>query len=277
MRNILSKIYFHPIFLVTVLIFILIGKFRFISYFMLLIIIHELGHIVTSMCFNWNIDKIIILPFGGLTKYNEIINRPLKEELIVAIMGVIVQMIFYLLIKDRIDYKYFSLINYFIIIFNLIPIYPLDGSKILNVFFNKITSFKNSLLLTIIVSYILIILLSIILLKFNKLILLVISSLLIEVNKMYKNRKLIFNKFLLERYLGEFKFKKEKTINNIDNMKRDYRHVFYILGRYYTEKFFLRKMFDIKGKMWYYFKRVGPLPTTTQKRFKTFMYLNGES
>lgn len=249
MKNILSKIYFHPLFLLTTLIFVMIGKFRFMSYFMLIIIIHEMGHIITSMCFKWNIDKIIILPFGGLTKYNEIINRPLIEELMVSISGVIIQMIFYIIIRDRIDYKYFNLINYFILVFNLIPIYPLDGAKILNVVFNKITTFKNSILLTVIVSYIFLIFVLIKFVNINKLILLVLSFLLIEVNKLYKDRKLIFNKFLLERHLGEFKFKKRKTINSVDKMKRDYRHLFYVNNKYLTENYFLSKMFDIKSNL----------------------------
>ena len=161
MKNILNKIYFHPIFLFTLLIFILIGRFRFIVYFMMLILVHELGHILMSLFFKWKIDKIIILPFGGLTKYNEMINRPLIEEFLVSISGILLQLIFYKFIHNYIDYKYFKFINCFIIIFNLIPIYPLDGSKILNVFFNKITSFKNSILLTVMVSYICIIILSI--------------------------------------------------------------------------------------------------------------------
>ena len=105
MKNILNKIYIHPIFIITLFIFILIGEFRFITYFMLLILVHELGHLFISLLFKWNIDKIIILPFGGLTKYNEIINRPLIEEFLVAISGIILQLTFYNFIKYYIDYK----------------------------------------------------------------------------------------------------------------------------------------------------------------------------
>ena len=249
MKNILNKIYIHPLFIMTLFIFISIGYFRFLIYFMSLILVHELGHILISLLFKWNIDKIIILPFGGLTKYNEIINRPLIEEFLIAISGIIFQIIFYLLVKDFIDYEYFSFINYFIILFNLIPIYPLDGSKILNIFFNIITSFKNSLVLTIIISYIFIIIFSLLFFNINKIIAFVLIFLMLEVNRLYKERKELFNKFLLERYLNEFKFKKKKTINNVDKMKKDYRHLFYIDGRYLTENYFLKKMFDIRGNL----------------------------
>ena len=249
MKNILNKIYLHPLFLLTLLIFMLIGRVRFIIYFMLLILVHELGHILMSLIFNWKIDKIIVLPFGGITKYNEIINRPLIEEFFVAISGILMQIIFYKFIHDYINYRYFSFINYFIIIFNLIPIYPLDGSKILNVFFNKITNFKNSILFTVIVSYVSIIILSLLLFNINKLLFMLFIFLFIEVNKYYKEKDLIFNKFLLERYLNNIKFRKEKIINNASKMKKDYRHLFYIDNKYMTENTFLKKMFDFKGKL----------------------------
>ena len=249
MKNILNKIYLHPLFLINLLIFISIGYFRFITYFMLLIVVHELGHILVSLIFKWNIEKIIILPFGGLTKYNEMINRPLIQEFLIAISGILFQIIFYITLKKYINYEYFKFINYFIIIFNILPIYPLDGSKTLNVLFNVVTTFKNSILLTVIVSYMTIIILSLLLFNTNKLLFMMFIFLFIEVNKYYKEKDLIFNKFLLERYLNELKFKKEKVINNVVKMKKDYRHLFYIDNKYMTESTFLKKMFDIKSNL----------------------------
>ena len=183
-----------------------------------------------SILFRWDIDKIVILPFGAMIKYNELINRRLLEEFLIAISGVIFQYIFFLILKDIINYKYFSFINYFIIIFNLIPIYPLDGSKILNVIFNKITTFRNSILLTLIISYICILILSFILFK--------------ETTKLYNEKEAIFNKFLLERNLYEFKFKHKKTINSVMKMKKDYKHLFKINNKYVTEKYYLKNKFD---------------------------------
>ncbi len=248
MKNILNKIYFHPLFLICVLVFTLMGYFKFISYFMVVIIIHELGHILISQLFKWNIEKIIILPFGGLTKFNEIINRPLIEEFLISISGILFQLFFLILTKRYIKYDYFIVINYFIIMFNLIPIYPLDGSKILNVIFNKITSFKNSMLLTVIISYIFIIIFSIYFIRINNLITLVLIFLLIEVNKLYKERSELFNKFLLERYLKELKFKRVKTVKSVNEMKKDYRHLFYIDNKYLTEKYLLKNIFDYEKR-----------------------------
>lgn len=244
MRNILTKIYFHPLFIITTFIFILIGKFRFISYFMMLILVHELGHILVSLYYKWNIEKVIILPFGGLTKYKIFINHKVREEFFVSIAGITFQIIFYIFINKIVHYKYFSVMNYFIIIFNLIPIYPLDGSKIMSSIISKITSYKNSLKICSTVSYIFLILILILSFNINKLFILVLIFLLIETIKLSKNINYIFNRFLLERYLNNFKFKKRKIIKRIDEMKLDYTHIFNINNKFITEKEILHKMFD---------------------------------
>lgn len=248
MKKYLNKISVHPFFIILAFIFILLGKFRFILYYTLLVLIHELGHLITAIIFKWDIDKILILPFGCLIKFNMPINTSLKEEFIISINGVLIQFIFFLLTNSFIDYKYYSLINYFIIIFNLLPIYPLDGSKIINVILNYISSFYNSLNITIIISYIFIFI-SLYTIKLNKLSMFIIYLLFMEVKKLNKNKKNIFNKFLLERYLYKYNFKKEKIINNIKKMKKEYRHIFYIDKHYETEYKILKKMFDFKRNM----------------------------
>lgn len=246
MKKYLNKIKIHPIFIIVVFVFTLIGRFEFILYYTLLILIHEIGHITISIIFKWNVESVVILPFGGLIKFRELINKPLIEEFLICISGIIFQFIFYILIKDYISYNYFSLINYFIIIFNLIPIYPLDGSKIINVFLNYITSFYNSLNITITLSYIFINLITLYFFDVNRIVYIVLFFLIKEVNKLNKDKKNIFNKFLLERYLNNFNFKKRKIIKNIKNMKKDYKHLFLNNNTYKTEREILKKMFDNK-------------------------------
>lgn len=248
MKSILNKIYIHPLFLLVCLLFILLGRFRIICYFMLLITIHELGHILTGLFFKWKINRIIILPFGCLTKFDIDINTRLLEEFMVSISGIMFQYIFFIIIRDNMSY-YFSFINYFLLVFNMLPIYPLDGSKILNIFLNITTNFYNSLYISTYISFIVIIIINILMFNRNKLVLLITIFLLIETIKNYKNIKLLFNKFLLERYIKKYRFNRFKTINNVYKMKKDYRHIFYIDNKCITEYTFLSKMFDNKGEM----------------------------
>ncbi len=83
----------------------------------------------------------------------------------------------------------------------------------------------------------------------NKLVIFVSIFLIIETLKNYKNIDSIFNKFLLERYLKKYKFKRSKMIKNVHEMKKDYKHLFYSNNKYITEYSFLLKMFDINEKV----------------------------
>ena len=249
MKNILNKIYIHPLFIFILFIFILLGRFRIICYFMILIVIHELGHVLTGIYFKWKINKIIILPFGCLTKFDIDINTRLIEEFIVSISGVIFQYTFYLIISRFITYYYFSYINYFLIIFNLLPIIPLDGSKILSVLLNKKINFYTSLYVSSIISIIFIIIFNILLFNINKLIVIVSIFLFIETLNNYKSIKYVYNKFLIERYIKKYNFKRSIIINNVHKMRKEYRHIFLLNNKYTTERIFLSKMFDFNGKV----------------------------
>ena len=47
-----------------------------------------------GVIFKWNIEKVILLPFGALTIFNEDLNRRMFEEFLIVIMGPLFQIIF---------------------------------------------------------------------------------------------------------------------------------------------------------------------------------------
>ena len=105
--------------------------------------IHELGHILVGCTLSWKIKKIKILPFGGITIFENPINIPLKQEFLVSISGVMFQTLGSFILSKFYDKTLFINIHYTLLIFNLLPIFPLDGSKIWNVFFNYFLPFKK--------------------------------------------------------------------------------------------------------------------------------------
>ncbi len=229
------------------------GLFKNFVYFSLLIAIHELGHFIGAKIMKWKVKKIILLPFGGITIFNEFLSKSLYEEFIILILGPLFQIIFYFL------YSYIFGFNvllhnyhYALLFFNILPIFPLDGYKLLNICINKFYSFKTSHLLTIIISVLITSLVFIInLYNLNFIMLLAIIFLIIKNIEEFINHNLIFNKFLLERYLYSINLKKSKIIksNNLKKMMREYKHIFYYNNKYETEKSFLKKKFDIKHKL----------------------------
>lgn len=230
----------HPLFYLVAFVCFITANFKNFIIFSAIIIVHELGHILGAIIFKWKIDKIILLPFGGITIFQEDIDKSLKEEFIIAILGPLLQLTFYFLYRNNQIFNYYNLI---ILLFNLLPIYPLDGSKIVNILFNKFISFKKSHIVTIIISLLtlVIIILSI---RYNILLYLILLFIVLEVFKEITKHNYYFNRFLLEKYLYNYNYKNKKIINNIKKMKKQTNHIFKINSKYYTEREIMRNLFD---------------------------------
>lgn len=197
--------------------------------------------------YKWNIKKITIYPFGGVCLLDEEIDKPLFEEFIITAAGPLFQEILFIIIVflykfniiDTYIFNLFKNYNITILVFNLLPIIPLDGSKLLNILINKIFNFRLSYFLNIIIS---IIFLSIFFIIFKKdssyyLILIFLMS---QILYYYKNRYIIFNRFILERSLRKKDFTKYKKINSIKKMYRNKKHLFKRNGTYITENNYMR-------------------------------------
>jgi len=240
MKNIFK---IHPLYYLVAFLSIITGLFKDFIYITILIFIHEVGHTIGALFYKWNIKKIIILPFGGITIFNEYINKSLKEEFVILILGPLFQILFYfILCFFNIESTLITNYHYSLLLFNLLPIIPLDGSKLLNIILNKITNFKLSHMLTIYVSILTIIFL---LIKNKNMVLyIIIFFILLKVIKEYREHKYIFNIFFFKSYNYDLIFKRKKIIKGIklNKMKKEYKHIFYD-NKYYTEKEVLKRYF----------------------------------
>ncbi len=217
-----------------------------------LISIHEIGHFLTAKYFGFDIDKIYFYPYGGISKFHLKMNVSLNKELIILIMGPLFQFLAYFilmnfnfLIHDRL---LITSIHYSILVFNLLPIYPLDGGKLLNILLNYKFSFKFSLRGVILFSYFMVFLLFFYFLKkeFTLNIFLMLSFLIYKIREEDGKRNYYYEKFLLERYLYHYNFKKRQKISSLNHLYRDRIHVIKGKDRYYTEKEALHKKFSRK-------------------------------
>jgi len=145
MKNIYPKITFHPLLLFFALLAIFTAHFQQFLTFMLIIFIHECGHLLFAFLFHWKIEKIIFLPFGGMIKFHEKLNRPIYQEFLIVLGGPLFQILF--------SFVYPTIYHIPLLIFNLLPIYPLDGSKILLLIFNVCFSYYQSYVFLVIFSY----------------------------------------------------------------------------------------------------------------------------
>lgn len=118
------------------------------------VVLHELGHALTAKHFGINTKKITLFPIGGMTSLDKIPKSP-KQEFLVVIAGplvnVIIAILFYLIlpIQELINMNfteslesfsnlsaqnfllYLFIVNVGLVIFNIIPAFPMDGGRIL--------------------------------------------------------------------------------------------------------------------------------------------------
>lgn len=225
------KVKIHNSTYIFLLLSFLSGYFEYIFLFLITIAIHELGHAIFASIINFKYSNIIIYPFGGITIYDEDLNTKTNIELFVLIGGIIFQLLFFILIYFLFNnglitehvYLIIKKINYLLISFNFMPIIPLDGGKLLNIILDKVFNYRLSSIISIIISIFSILFFIIYKRTYFSILLTIflIKCIYIEII----NLKYRFNRFILERYINNYSFKKIKIINNINKLKRDYYHI----------------------------------------------------
>jgi Zn-dependent protease len=104
------------------------------------VLLHELGHSVVALSYKIPVRRITLFLFGGIAEIGAEPPSPIAEFLI-AIAGPIVSLILAILFTlaehtvVRITplygfVKYLAYINFALVLFNLIPGYPLDGGRV---------------------------------------------------------------------------------------------------------------------------------------------------
>ena len=137
-------------------------------------ILHELGHLFMGLLLGLKPEKIDLIPMGlavsfkvNISDFNKKKKRgnvEVLKEIFIAIAGPVVNLIILILalifIKDEMLKNLIVYANLLIFMFNLLPIYPLDGGRILNgilhIFVGKREamklSYNISMIITIIVT-----------------------------------------------------------------------------------------------------------------------------
>lgn len=116
----------------------------FVLLLFLCVVLHEFGHAIAAKGYGINTPDITLLPIGGVARLERIPEEP-KQELVIAIAGPLVNVIIaaclYLVIgarghvvaalqsEDMLVRIY--LINLLLVLFNLLPAFPMDGGRVL--------------------------------------------------------------------------------------------------------------------------------------------------
>ena len=130
---------------VFLIIFYFTKQIEIYAMIMFFALIHELGHLLAGLLLGMKPEKIELMPFGVSISFKikvEEYNIKIKKgnlleikKILVAIAGPLTNFIIILITNSlKIDiFKGLMIIytNFLIMIFNLLPIYPLDGGRVL--------------------------------------------------------------------------------------------------------------------------------------------------
>lgn len=179
-----------------------------------IVFVHELGHAVTALFFSWRIKQILLLPFGGVVEVEEHGNRPFYEELLVTLAGPVqhvwlVGAAFVLWENNVLTFDIWQIFfnyNVAIALINLLPIWPLDGGKLLFLLLTRYVPFSEAHEKMIIYSFgLLIVVVGVLVFVAPAQLDLWIIALFLFVSlwKEWKQRQYVVMRFLLERYYGK--------------------------------------------------------------------------
>ena len=217
------KIKFNLQILIFIILFIITRQIKIYGILILFALIHECGHMITGILLGFKPLNLEIMPLGVSVSFNvepKNYNKKIKKgsilvikKLIIALMGPITNLVFVIFYCIN-DMKFLGISREFVIysniligLFNLVPIYPLDGGRIVKNIIHIFYGIKESYKLTNTISNITIILLtavsSISILYFENIAILIIVvylwALVIIENKKYRNRMIIMERVEEER------------------------------------------------------------------------------
>ena len=130
---------------IFLIIFYFTKQIEIYAMIMLFALIHELGHLLAGLLMGMKPEKIELMPFGVSISFKikvEEYNKKIKKgnileikKILVALAGPLTNFII-IVIASNINIDLFKALiiiytNFLIMIFNLLPIYPLDGGRIL--------------------------------------------------------------------------------------------------------------------------------------------------
>ncbi|MDC3415665.1 site-2 protease family protein [Aquibacillus sp. 3ASR75-54] len=197
-----------------------------------------MGHYVAARSYQWRIRRVSLWVFGGVMETDEHGSRPIKQELIVTLAGPLQHIWIFFLLQLCSAYSLLpsSLLtvatqyNATIFLFNLLPIWPLDGGKLLMLFYASFLPFRRAHAATVLTSTCLLVIsvaAMFLYYPFTLSTLLLVSFILWENRLEWKRRYYIFMRFLLKRHVLDNHAKKVRPI-----VVRPDHSLMYVFGRF---------------------------------------------
>ena len=156
----METIKFKPLFLIYVFLCVYFGWYNNIFFYIIAVVLHEYGHLLVAKFLGYKSNGIVFDLYGAGLKNNNYFAR--KDDIVISFAGPFVNLLLILLIvcfwwiipsSYSLTYEFF-VCNLYVMIFNLLPIYPLDAGRVIVALFGAKFRKKNILKVSAIICFI---------------------------------------------------------------------------------------------------------------------------
>lgn len=115
------------------------------------VLLHEFGHVLTARRFGVHTPDVVLLPIGGVSQMERIPENP-RQELLIALAGPVVSILVGIVLAvaagglpqnpemnmadlGRHLWTHLAFTNFALAVFNLLPVFPMDGGRVLRALF----------------------------------------------------------------------------------------------------------------------------------------------
>lgn len=155
LKNLYLKVSIHPL---TLLYFVFAWLGGYLKWYLStlgIVCLHEICHLLMAYYFRFQIQKIELLPFGAYLYLEDFYFQPIWKEMCVVLAGPCSHLFIYAgiqMLSHGVYQDFLLTMNMFVLCFNLLPIYPLDGGRFLSLLLQSIIDLKKALLTTLKIS-----------------------------------------------------------------------------------------------------------------------------
>ncbi len=145
------KFRIHPLFLVIGILTFFVGVGEIFLCYLVTVLLHEIGHAIVARHLGYQLEQISLLPFGAELSLQDDNFTP-SDEIKIAVAGPLVNLILIIICVSLwwifpITYYYTDLFvfsNFITFVFNLLPVFPLDGGRVFRAIISKYKDTKTT-------------------------------------------------------------------------------------------------------------------------------------
>lgn len=192
------------------------------------VVLHELTHSYVAQRYGVEIERIVLLPIGGVSAMKELPEDP-HQELRIALAGPLTNLVIaaalypvFLFYGNSLSsglnflFYYFILLNFLLGAFNLLPAFPMDGGRVLRAFLAERMNFIKATELAASIGKQLAIIMAIIGIFFNPF--LIFIAIFVYLGADQESKMVLVNTLLEGVYVRDIMTREVKTIKPTDTV-----------------------------------------------------------